>query len=137
MRRWFQFSLRSLFLLMLIVAVYCAGWKSASLKHEKELNEALNQAAKEAEELRAAHAAAQTTQILITGSGMMPPYITGPLTVSGPNAPIQTTIQWNSGTYPIDLGNSGIVLQPMPLTVTGSTLTVPYNPSPATLSPMP
>jgi hypothetical protein len=48
MRRWFQFSLRSVLLLVLLVATYCAGWKSSQLKHERELQEAVRKAVEQA-----------------------------------------------------------------------------------------
>src|SRR5437867_11235128 len=50
-RRWLRFSLRSLFVLVLVVAAYFAGWRSATWTAEREKEEAVRKAV---EELQAA-----------------------------------------------------------------------------------
>jgi hypothetical protein len=51
-RRWLSFSLRSLFLLVLIVATYFAGWRSATWTAEREKAEAARKAVEESRSAR-------------------------------------------------------------------------------------
>jgi hypothetical protein len=60
-RRWFQFSLRSLLLLMLLVATYFAGFVTSQKLAEKGRREAEEKAAAE---LAAAKAAAEQEMVL-------------------------------------------------------------------------
>jgi hypothetical protein len=55
-RRWLMFSLRSLFLLVLVVAAYFAGWRSATWTAEREKEAAVRKAV---EELQAGRAGSQ------------------------------------------------------------------------------
>ncbi len=51
-RCWLSFSLKSLFLLVLIVATYFAGWRSALWTAEREKEAAVRKAVEELQELR-------------------------------------------------------------------------------------
>lgn len=78
MRRWFQFSLRSLLLLVLLVATYCAGWKSSQLKHERELQEAVRKAVEQATKSHTVddYGLSMTTDLMMLGNtdtGLPPP----------------------------------------------------------------
>lgn len=53
-RRWFQWSLRSLFLLMLVVAAFFAGYSLARKQAEAEIRRAAEEAREAAEEAREA-----------------------------------------------------------------------------------
>jgi hypothetical protein len=87
-RRWFQFSIRTLLILMLLVATYFAGFVTSQKLAEKELREAEEKAAAE---LAAAKSTAATalqadvltvlklkTGVMVRGRGQDDYEITGP-----------------------------------------------------------
>src|SRR5262245_61574758 len=51
-RRWLTFSLRSLFVLVLVVAAYFAGWRSATWMAEREKEAAVQKAVEELQAIR-------------------------------------------------------------------------------------
>jgi len=103
MRRWFQFSLRSLLVLMLVVAAYFGGWKSSQRKYEREMNEALRKAEEEAAEALAAAQAAQAVSVQN--------WTVWTSTALAPNGPIPGITLNGPGVMAInsDLGYSGSI----------------------------
>ena len=59
-RRWFQLSLKSLFLLVLLVATFFAGYSLATKQAERQIRQAEEEAQRQVEEARAQ--AAEATQ---------------------------------------------------------------------------
>src|SRR5262245_161939 len=66
-RRWSTFGLRSLFLLVLIVAAYFSGWRSARWTAERDKQAAVRKAVEEVQAAKEAESRANVT----FGSGMV------------------------------------------------------------------
>ena len=66
-RRWLRFSLRSLLLIVLLVATYCAGWVSHRAFHNRNLQENIEAAIREIETKNAELEMNQLGTTVITG----------------------------------------------------------------------
>jgi hypothetical protein len=120
MRRWFQFSLRSLMILVLVVGAYFGGWKSSQYKYEREMREANRKAAKEIEDLRAANALISPTTIT-TLSGW--PYVTS--TAIQPT--VQLSIQFQTPGYSSNTVSPYIIWNANGAGIPGGEQTVDFN----------
>ena len=116
MLKWFQFRLRSLLILMLVLAAYCGGWVSSRSKHERELQKALRnaeEAAANAMKSIAAELSGSQGRIVVLPSGS---FITDSGAIGAPSSSLPGV---TTEPAPVDVSYRGPVSRrPAPGTVT-------------------